>query len=366
MTRRVSVVLAVSVLVTGLAAPTGAHASTADCLADLRVTVPVPQTPYDGPPRTDPLGITPADTSYGILSGIPSCNSSDYPVVLVERPDGSRAHRVELDYYADYIDLFGWIGADTFDYATVTGPWRINTVYQGTASATLTHPVSYTIKRASRVTLSVPPATLPAKPRATGTVRYWNYAGQLVPSPGRRVDIRGRDQWANGVLTVGPVLASTTTDSYGRYAVTLPLTASTYVYAAVPSTSTLGWTTSHWKSADTLAQVLHPTYVSGTVKPTYATVVHAGTLMSTWGHLSVMTSSGAIVPYAGQKVVVQTRPRGDTTKPYRTIGDATTNSKGYFYTNWDAASDADARVAFLSPYQTVLSSYRWIGAVDVS
>src|SRR6266540_2945988 len=285
MTRRVSVVLAVSVLVTGLAAPTGAHASTADCLADLRVTEPVPQTPYDGPPRTDPLGITPADTSYGILSGIPSCNSSDYPVVLVERPDGSRAHRVELDYYADYIDLFGWIGADTFDYATVTGPWRINTVYQGTASATLTHPVSYTIKRASRVT-----------------------------------------------LTVGPVLASTTTDSYGRYAVTLPLTASTYVYAAVPSTSTLGWTTSHWKSADTLAQVLHPTYVSGTVKPTYATVVHAGTLMSTCGHLSVMTSSGAIVPYAGQKVVVQTRPRGDTTKPYRTIGDATTNSKGYFYT----------------------------------
>ncbi|HEY3005063.1 MAG TPA: hypothetical protein VGJ44_22135, partial [Kribbellaceae bacterium] len=180
---RVSVVLAVSALVTGLAAPTGAHASTSDCLADLRVTVPVPRTPYDGPPRTDPLGITPADTSYGILSGIPSCDSSDYPVVLVERPDGSRAHRVELDYYADYVDLFGWLGADTFDYATVTGPWRIATVYQGTASATLTHPVAYTIKRASAVTLSVPAAILPARPRATGTVRYWNYAGHLVPSP---------------------------------------------------------------------------------------------------------------------------------------------------------------------------------------
>ncbi|HEY3005065.1 MAG TPA: hypothetical protein VGJ44_22145 [Kribbellaceae bacterium] len=348
-------------LAAGLTTTPVASASTADCgLADLKLTVPAPEMTWIGPPQYDGLAITPTAPHYQLTAGL-GC-TSEHPAVRVERLDGSAAHRVELDAFVESPDVSGWFGLDVLPYVTGTGRWRILTAYEGTTSATLTHPVYFTVKRATTVTLSIPSAYAPAKPVASGVVKYWNYQGQLVASPGRRVDIRLQDAGSG----TGKVIASTTTDSYGRYAVALPLTKTTSVYAAVPSTSTLGWVTSHAGARDTVAKVLHRTSISGTVRPTYAAVVHPGTLMSTWGHLTVVTSSGAVIPYAGQKVVVQTRPRGDTTKAYRTVGAATTNSNGYFYTNWDASSDADVRVAFLSPYQSVTSSYRWIGAVDVS
>jgi hypothetical protein len=355
----VAVAVASIAVAAGLTATPAASASTADCLADLILTVPTApesggSSPFDG------LAITPG-VSYIQIKGDRACGA-DHPAVRVERPDGSGAHRVELDTYWQYPDILGWYGKDDLPWVTGTGPWRIVTAYAGTTSATLTHPVSYTVKRASTVAMSIPAVNVPGKPVAAGIVQFWNVERELVASAGRRVDIRKYDT-VTGAVTQ---LTSTTTDKYGRFVVTLPLTSTTRVFAAVPSTPTLGWVTNLPGSGGTLAKVLHPTSISGTVRPTNTTVVHPGTLMSTWGHLTVVTTTGKVIPYGGQTVVVQTRPRGDRTKPYGTVADATTNSNGYFYTNWNASSDADVRVAFLSPYQSITSSYRWIGAVDVS
>lgn len=55
------------------------------------------------------------------------------------------------------------------------------------------------------------------------------------------------------------------------------------------------------------------------------------------------------------------RPR----RPYQTVATATTTSTGYYYANWNASTDVDVRVAYLSPYQSIGSAFRWIRTVDV-
>ena len=108
-----------------------------------------------------------------------------------------------------------------------------------------------------------------------------------------------------------------------------------------------------------------PTSLTGTTDATTATVIRPGTKMSTYGHLRVMYTSGTTGAFGNQQVVVQTRPRGQTATPYRTVGTATTTGTGYYYANWNVQADVDVRVAFLSPYQSIGSSFRWIRAVDV-
>ena len=107
-----------------------------------------------------------------------------------------------------------------------------------------------------------------------------------------------------------------------------------------------------------------PASISGTAGATSAVVIRPGTKMSTFGHLDAMYTTGATGPFAGQQVVVQTRPRG-TTLPYATVATATTNSTGYYYTNWTIQSDVDVRVAFLSPYTSVGSAFTYVRAFDV-
>lgn len=107
-----------------------------------------------------------------------------------------------------------------------------------------------------------------------------------------------------------------------------------------------------------------PASISGTAGATSATVIRPGTKMSTFGHLNAMYTTGATGPFAGQQVVVQTRPRG-TTLPYATVATATTTSTGYYYTNWTVQKDVDVRVAFISPYTTVGSAFAYVRAVDV-
>ena len=108
-----------------------------------------------------------------------------------------------------------------------------------------------------------------------------------------------------------------------------------------------------------------PAYLTGTAGATSATVIRAGTRMSTFGRLSAMYTTGATGPFAGQRVLVQTRPRGRTALPYTTVATATTSSTGYYYVNWTVRSDVDVRVAFVSPYQSVGSAFRYVRAVDV-
>jgi hypothetical protein len=108
-----------------------------------------------------------------------------------------------------------------------------------------------------------------------------------------------------------------------------------------------------------------PTSLTGTTDATTATVIRPGTKMSTYGHLRVTYTSGTTGAFGNQQVVVQTRPRGQTATPCRTVGTATTTGTGYNYANWDVQADVDVRVAFLSPYQSIGSKFRWIRAVDV-
>ncbi len=322
-------------------------------------TIPYPETHGRDP---DLLAISPSYTSFRIAQPTEICNAD--PVVV--RPDGTGAHTVALDEIIDGAGIGSWkVGTETLDYATGTGRWRITKVTNNNGTVALTDPIDYRVRRASTVSLAVSAATLPNRPRASGVVRYWTYQGVQAPSPGRTVVIRTPDRALSATQWVaGTALATTTTDSQGRYSVTLPIGSTQYVIADVPGTSTLGYVFTPFP-APVLAVVYHPTYLSGRTAPTTATVVRQGTKMSTYGHLSVVYNSGTTGPFAKQKVLVQIRPRSNPGAGYSTVASAITSSTGYFYANWNIPYDADVRVAYLSPYQYIRSSYRWLAFVDV-
>src|SRR6266508_1048939 len=321
-------------------------------------TIPYPGTNGSG---VDELAISPTDASFAIAHG-PVCT---WTTLTIARPDGSGEHTMTMDQYIDGVDIGIWeVGTETVPYATGTGPWRITKVSAQGSTVTLNHPVDYRVRRASTVSLQVAASTLPAHPRASGVVRYWTYQGILAPSPGRTVVIRTPDTTVNGRDWLpGTALATTTTDSEGRYSVTLPIGSTQYVIADVPGTTTLGYVFTPFVSP-VLAAVYHPTSITGRAAPTTATVIRPGTKMSTYGHLSVVRNDGSTGPFAKQKVVVQLRPRSNPGAGYSTVASATTTSTGYYYTNWTAQYDADVRVAYLSPYTYIRSSYRWLALVD--
>jgi hypothetical protein len=334
------------------------------------------------------------------------------------------------------------------------GDWVVTKVSRGTESLTVSVP--FHVKRGSTAAIDQPATVvLPARTTITGVVRRYTSTGSLAPSAGRfvRVGVAPKPDSGTGPRQV----ATATTDSTGRYRVTIalsapvtfvatvdpttaydaastgevtanvlaslsPLTASSVAYigrwwrvsgTAFPvrlTTHLLLWSGSEWVStmsvgypaADgsftrwwkpttagsyrlrlvfgtdprivntplirdlTVTVRPRPTSITGVADPTVATVVRTGTQMSTYGHLRVMYTSGSTGPFAGQWVVVQTRPRNDTAAGYSTVAAATTSATGYYYANWKAAEDVDIRVAYLSPYQSIASSYRWLRVLDVT
>jgi hypothetical protein len=159
----------------------------------------------------------------------------------------------------------------------------------------------------------------------------------------------------------GPLIATTKTDAAGRFAITLPLRTSQPVVSDIPGTTTLGYTFTE----PVQTTVFQPTTITGYAAPTTATVIRPGTKMSTYGHLNVVYTTGKTGPFANQKVVVQARPRSNPSAPYTTVASDTTSSTGYYYANWNATVDVEVRVAFMTPYQSIASSYRWLRIVDV-
>ncbi len=364
MSTRSAVLSTTTIAVAALTVAPAAAAPVADCLADVTVSVPGTDMTITGAPSPyDRLSISPDESAYPVEVEPDTCIPAA-PTLTVQRPDGSGVHQVPLTYHEDPDFGAGYFGYHRLDYRTGTGPWRVVRIKAADRSVALTDPVDFTVKRKSTATLAAPPVSAPARPRATGTVKYWTYTGTLAPSPGRRVDIRGSSFLnPDGSWNLGRLYATTTTDRNGNYAVTVPITAPTWIRALVPSTPTLGWLDSVTPAGSDQAYVVRPTVITGTAAPTTATVIRPGTRMSTYGHLTVASYNGRQSAYGGQKVVVQTRPRGGSA--YSTVATATTTATGYYYASWNAAVDADVRVAFLSPYLTVDSSYRWIRAVDV-
>lgn len=111
--------------------------------------------------------------------------------------------------------------------------------------------------------------------------------------------------------------------------------------------------------------VKYATVLDGVTNPTSATVITPGTKLSTYGHLKI-TKYGQSTGYAGQRVEIQTRPRGQTSVPYATVVTATTSGAiGYYYANWNVRSDVDVRVQFLSTDANVKNTWKYIRVVDV-
>jgi hypothetical protein len=105
------------------------------------------------------------------------------------------------------------------------------------------------------------------------------------------------------------------------------------------------------------------THLTGTAGATSGAVIRPGTKMSTYGHLSV--TEGPTKPFAGRKVLIQTRPHNNTAAPFTTVASATTTGTGYYYANWTARSDVDVRVAYVSTDRYTTSAYRVVRFVDV-
>jgi hypothetical protein len=355
--RTVISLLSLTAVASVLSAPVASAEAPCPDPADNQYVVPFDDYPY---PEThgrsvDLLAISPGSTSFEIAHLSGDCGTTP----TIARPDGTGAHDVELVYGT--LPAIA-IGTETLDYATGTGVWRIVRASRAGVTVTLNNPVEYRVRRASTVSLAVVPATYPARPRATGVVRYWTYQGVQAPSPGRTVMIRTPDRMLSPTSWVaGTVLATTKTDSQGRYSVPLPIGVTQNVIADVPGTTTLGYVF----TGQVKAVVYQPTFLTGRVAPTTATVVRPGTKMSTYGHLSVTYTTGRTGPFPTQQVLVQARPRANPGAGYSTVASAITSRTGYFYANWTARYDADVRVAYLSPYQNIRSSYRWLALVDV-
>lgn len=360
--RTVSILL----IATAVGAALGMPATAADVCPDPADSAFIPawDIPYPETHGRDPdrLAISPGYHEFRIGRALSICN----PDLTISRPDGGEAHIVDLNEIIDGAGIGSWIvGTETLDYATGTGPWRIAKATSDSETVSLTNPVDYRVRRASTVTLSVAPVTLPARPRATGVVRYWTKDGVQAPSPGRTVVIRKPDRSLDATHWVaGDTIARTTTDAQGRYSVTLPIGKTQPVIADVPATQTLGYVFTPFPAPVT-ATVYQPTSLTGRAAPTTATVIRSGTTMSTYGHLSVVYTTGRTGGFPGQKVLVQTRPRSNPSAPYTTVATAVTTKTGYYYANWKASVDADVRVAFVSPYKYIRSSFLWLTRLDV-
>ncbi len=110
-----------------------------------------------------------------------------------------------------------------------------------------------------------------------------------------------------------------------------------------------------------------PTYLDGAVGATSDPVIHQGTRMSTFGHLRVRYNNGTVGPFANQTVFVQVRPLSDPEVGWYVAARPRTTSTGYFYANWnvDYAGDAEVRLVYTSPYETIKSAQLGLGFIDV-
>lgn len=280
--------------------------------------------------------------------------------VTVQRVDGTNRQRVALSEVNESPDFHTTSGTFSAPVPNGAGAWQITDVTQGTLSYKLPVPFSFVVKRGVKVTVPRIVKTLPGHATTiSGTAAYYTSTGAQLPLPNRTVQVSGQ---TIGGTDNESALTRVRTDSSGRFRFMLRVTREYYLYVRVWSASTI--IANGYAPVD-LQFNPRPTWMEGVAKPTNATVIRPGIKLSTYGHLRVMYSNGSIGPYAGQKVVVQTRPKAKPAASYTTVATAATSSTGYYYANWNASVDADVRVAFISPYATIASSYRWIRAIDV-
>lgn len=89
------------------------------------------------------------------------------------------------------------------------------------------------------------------------------------------------------------------------------------------------------------------------------------TTITVYGYLKAYSTSGTVAVLApGRQVQIQVRPHG-TYQPYATIAVARTAQPGYWLGTGrlTAGRKYDLRVSWLTPYQTIASSFRWVAVV---
>jgi hypothetical protein len=121
------------------------------------------------------------------------------------------------------------------------------------------------------------------------------------------------------------------------------------------------------KTVTVTSKQTQPTYLSGVVGPTSDPVPVVGSKMSTYGHLKVRYTTGAVGPLANQNVLVQARRLTTPVGPWDNVAGARTTSTGYYYTNWNVGypEDLEVRVVYTSPYVTIKSAVLNLGVIDV-
>ncbi|HEY3005779.1 MAG TPA: hypothetical protein VGJ44_25760, partial [Kribbellaceae bacterium] len=275
-------------------------------------------------------------------------------------PSAGRFVRIDVAPPPDY----GWVPKQVATATTdSTGRYRAMIAISApvTFLATVDPDTQYGAARTGEVTANVLASLSPLTASSVAYIgRWWRVSGTAFPVRLATIlELWTGSQWVS-TLSIGRPAADGTFTRWWK-----PTAAGTYRLRVQFGTDPRIVNTPLFREV-TVTVRPRPTTITGTADPTVATIIRTGTKMSTYGHLSVMYTTGRTGPFAGQQVVVQIRPRCNTDAGYSTVATATTTSTGYYYANWNVIQDVDVRVAFLSPYQSIASSYRWLRVVDVA
>ena len=212
--------------------------------------------------------------------------------------------------------------------------------------------------RGTSITLAPPGLVYSGAATLAGQVYRYTSTGARVPWAGRPVQILRR----NPTDQTPRLLGTVRTDVRGRYVARVRISGTTTFQARMVAA---GWYAGASTPLVTARIRLRPTSLTGSVGATNASVIRAGTRMSTYGHLRVVYTTGHTGPFARQPVLIQIRARGYAAAAYNTVAYALTTSTGYYYANWTADFNADVRVVYLSSYSGIASAYRWLALVRI-
>ena len=320
---------------------------------------------YGGGVPTPPKVITSRDTIAMIFIGW----SGDFPpdcsgtTATVQKADGTLRRVVAFDLgdSTGSPPAYFLIARIPIPLANGAGDWVVTSISH--AGNTLAVSARFTMYRGTAITLAQPATVYNGfATTLTGLVYRYTPTGSRVPWAGRPVQLRARVAGGDGDLRL---IGTVRTDSRGRYLARIRISGAVTFRTAIVASG--GYAGASIPYPFITAQVRpRPTSSTGPVGATSDRVIRPGTKMSTYGHLQVLNTSGRTGPFARQRVLIQTRPRGRTSIAYSTVATATTTSTGYYYANWPAQTDVDVRAAFISTLSNTASVFRWLAFVDVN
>lgn len=275
-------------------------------------------------------------------------------------PGPGRLRRVEvwshlLNNPAGEFKLAGSTYADANGKFVLSLPFTVNNLIDVVATSDKTYAAATIESRESRVRLAY---SLQFRPTRWPVNTWIKIPGRTYPSA--RVIVMNRSLLNGNGTGESSGKTSAADGSFNLYmAPRAPGAYYLYVYMNADPRNEGGYVVEKWR-----VDLYRPTSLTGKATATSATIIRPNTKMSSYGTLKVSdptTTHG----YAGQRVLIQTRPHNRTTLPYTTVASAVTSSTGYYYANWLARSDVDVRVVHVSADPFTNSAYTFVRFVDV-